>query len=144
MTLKVCRRHQVLKCYEFCSNDDPGLILTHFTARSNLVPYSFVWQKVKTMDFSETIVVYDIKVGRCNQLNNYMKLYEYQRSKSLIDFGQNLSEPINLNFFSSIYTRLIETKFHVEPPWDGETKACLNGPSHMTKMAAMSIYDKNN
>ena len=26
------------------------------------------------MDFSETIVVYDIKVGRCSQLNEYMKL----------------------------------------------------------------------
>ena len=47
-------------------------------ARSNLVPYAFVWEKVKTKDFSETIVVYDIKVGRCSQLNEYMKLYEYQ------------------------------------------------------------------
>ena len=46
-------------------NDDPGLTLTYFTARSNLVPYAFVWEKGKTMDFSETIVVYDIKVGRC-------------------------------------------------------------------------------
>ena len=45
-----------------------------FTARPNLVPYAFVWEKVKTMDFSETIVVYDIKVGRCSQLNEYMKL----------------------------------------------------------------------
>ena len=38
-------------------------------ARSNLVPYPFVWEKVKTIDFSETIVVYDIKVGTCSQLN---------------------------------------------------------------------------
>ena len=30
------------------------------------------------MDFSETIVVYDINVGRCSQLNEYMNLYEYQ------------------------------------------------------------------
>ena len=29
------------------------------------------------MDFSETIVVYDIKVARWSQLNEYMKLYEY-------------------------------------------------------------------
>ena len=42
--------------------------------RSNLVPYAFVWEKVKTMDYSETIVVYDIKVGGCSQLNEYMKL----------------------------------------------------------------------
>ena len=48
-----------------CSNDDPWLTLTHFMARSNLVPYAFVWEKGKTMDFSETIEVYDVKVGRC-------------------------------------------------------------------------------
>ena len=41
--------------------------------RPNLVPCAFVWEKVKTMDFTETIVVYDIKVGRCSQLNEYMK-----------------------------------------------------------------------
>ena len=46
------------------ANDDPGLTLTYFTARSNSVPYAFVWEKDKTKDFSETIVVYDIKVGR--------------------------------------------------------------------------------
>ena len=32
-------------------------------ARSNLVPYAFVLEKVKTMDFSETVEVYDIQVG---------------------------------------------------------------------------------
>ena len=37
--------------------------MTYFTAKSNLVPYAFVWEKVKTMDFSETILVYDIKHG---------------------------------------------------------------------------------
>ena len=43
---------------------DPGLTLTYFTARSNLVPYAFVWEKVKTMIFfSETIVVYDLKLA---------------------------------------------------------------------------------
>ena len=34
-----------------------------------MVPYAFVWEKGKKMDFSETIYVYDIKVGRCSQLN---------------------------------------------------------------------------
>ena len=63
MTLKICMQHRVLEYYQICSNDDPGLTLTCFIARSNLVPYAFVWEKVKTMDFSETIVVYDIKVG---------------------------------------------------------------------------------
>ena len=38
------------------------------------------------MDFSETIVVYDIKVGRFIQLNEYMNCYEYHMSRSFIDF----------------------------------------------------------
>ena len=41
----------------------PGLTLTYFMARSNLVPYAFVWEKGKTMDFSETIVIYDLKLA---------------------------------------------------------------------------------
>ena len=32
-------------------------------ARSDLVPYAFAWEKGKTMDFSEAIVVYDMKLG---------------------------------------------------------------------------------
>ena len=28
----------------FCSNDDPELNLTYFTARSNLDPFVFVWE----------------------------------------------------------------------------------------------------
>ena len=50
------------------------------------------------MDISETVVVYDIKVGRCSQLNEYMKFYEYQMSRSLTDLGPNLSDSIFLNF----------------------------------------------
>ena len=69
MTLKLSIQHQVLEFYQVCSNDAPGLTVTYFMARSNLVLYAFLWEKVKTMDFSETIVVYDIKVGRCSQLN---------------------------------------------------------------------------
>ena len=46
------------------------------------------------MDFLETIVVYDIKVDRWSQLNEYMKLYEYQRSMSLIDLGPSHSDLI--------------------------------------------------
>ena len=63
LTLKLGMQHRVLKYYQIYSNDDPGLTLTYFTARSNLVPYAFVWEKGKIMDFSETIVVSDIIVG---------------------------------------------------------------------------------
>ena len=74
------------------------MALVYFTAMSNLIPYAFVWEKGKTMDFSETIVVCDIKINRCRQLNEYMKLYEYQRSRSFTDLGPNLSDSIFLNF----------------------------------------------
>ena len=86
----------------FFSNDDSRLTMTYFTARSNLALYAFVWEKVKTMDFSETIVVYDINVGRCSQPNKNMKLYENRRSRSVIDLGPNYSDSIFLNFFSSM------------------------------------------
>ena len=32
-----------------------------------MVPYACVWDKGKTMDFSETIVVYDLKLARDDQ-----------------------------------------------------------------------------
>ena len=63
MTLKLGMQHRVLEYYQVCSNDESGLTLTYFTTRSNLVPYAFVWEKSKTMDFSETIVVYDLKLA---------------------------------------------------------------------------------
>ena len=60
-----------------------------------------------------------------------------------LTLDQGHSDSIFLNFFSSITTRPFEAKFHLEPPWDGGTKARSNGPGHMTKMAAMPIYGKN-
>ena len=44
--------------------------------------------------------------------------------------------------FSSETTWPIKAKFYVEPPWEGETKVYINGPGHMTEMAAMPIYGK--
>ena len=67
MTLKVGMQHRVLEDYKVCSNYDPELTLT-------LIAYAFVWKKGKAMDFSESIMVYDIKVDRRSQPNEYMKL----------------------------------------------------------------------
>ena len=41
ITLKLGMQHRVHEYYQVCSNDDPGLPLTYFTARSNLLPYAF-------------------------------------------------------------------------------------------------------
>ena len=46
-------------------------------------------RKVKQFIFLESIVVYDIKVS---QLNAYMKLYDYQRSRPFIGLGPNHSD----------------------------------------------------
>ena len=59
-----------------CSNDDPLVNLTYFTARSNLVTKTFLWEKVKTVEFSETIAASDLKVSRSSHLIEYMKVCE--------------------------------------------------------------------
>ena len=133
MTLKLGMQHQALKYYQVCSND-PGLTMTYFMVRPNLVPYAFVWEKGKTMDFSEIIVVYDIQVGCC-QINEYMNLYECQRSRSFTE--------ICSDFFSLETARPIEDQFHVEPSLDRGMKVKSNGLCHMTKLATMPIYGKN-
>ena len=47
------------------------------------------------------------------------------------------------NVFSSETARPIKAKFYVEPPLEGGTKVCINGPGLMTKMTVMPIYGKN-
>ena len=42
------------------------------------------------MDFSETVIVCDIKVGISSELNRNKNLYEYQRSRSFIAFTWSL------------------------------------------------------
>ena len=64
MILKLGMQHRGLKFYEVNINDDPGLTLTYFTARSNLVTKAFILEKVKTLDFSGTIAASDLKVSR--------------------------------------------------------------------------------
>ena len=95
------------------------------------------------MDFSNIIVVHDIEDGRCSQLSVYMNHYEYQRSRSFIDLRRR---SLRFNIFKLRFlgnARPIETIFHVEPSWHGRMKVSTNGLCHMTKMAAMTIYDRN-
>ena len=51
MTLNVGLRHWVLEYYQVCSNDDSGMTLAYFKASSNFVPYAFVWEKDKIMNY---------------------------------------------------------------------------------------------
>ena len=51
MTLKVGMQHRVPQYYEVCSNDDPGLTLTYFTARSLWSLILLYGKKVKQLKF---------------------------------------------------------------------------------------------
>ena len=116
--------------YQVYSADDPGLTLTYFTARSNSDPYAFVGDKGKIIDFPETIVVYDVRVGRFSQLNEYMQLYEYHS----LTFVQGHSDSTFSNFFCSETAWSIEAKFHLEPPCDvGNANLFKCSRSHMMK-----------
>ena len=84
MILKLGMKHWGLKLYKVHINDDPGLTLTYFTARSNLIPYAFVWEKGKTMDFSETVVVYDLKLATDDRSDKKFLL-----TSKLCPLGQN-------------------------------------------------------
>ena len=53
------------------------MTLTYFTSRSNFETKAFLEEKVKTVDFSETIEACDLKVGRYRQLIDFMKVCEY-------------------------------------------------------------------
>ena len=87
MILKLGMQHRGLKFYKVGINGDHGLILTYFTTRSNLETYAFLWENLKTVDFSETIAACDQKNGRCRQLIEFMKVCEYLRSMSFLDLG---------------------------------------------------------
>ena len=77
MVLKLGIQYGGLKFYKVYKNNNPGLTLAYFTARSNLVTWAFQWEKVKTVNFSETIEACDLKVGRYRQLIEFMKVCEY-------------------------------------------------------------------
>ena len=46
MILKLGIKHRGLKFYKIYINDDPGMTLTYFMARSNWVAYTFEWDKL--------------------------------------------------------------------------------------------------
>ena len=112
MSFKFGMQHRVLKYYQIPSNEYPGLTLTYFMTRSNLIPYAFVWGKGKTIDFSEIIVVYDLKLATDDQSDKSFCWHQ-----NFVPWG--------------LYA-----------PCPGATKVPSNGHGHMTKMAAMPIYGK--
>ena len=55
-------------------------------ARSKLVTKAFLWEKVKTVEFSETIAASDLKVSRSSHLIEYVKHDVQHRMISVDNF----------------------------------------------------------
>ena len=67
--MKLGMKHQRYKLIIFCSNDNPVLILTYFTARSNATS-AFIWENVTVMDTLEIIASCDLEFGLLCKLND--------------------------------------------------------------------------
>ena len=59
MILKLGMQHKGLKLYKVYINDEPGLTLTYFTARSNWVAYMFEWGKLLQSFFGGKLAAKD-------------------------------------------------------------------------------------
>ena len=79
-------------------NNDPGLNLTHFMAKSNLVKIDNYYYYLFFFlgGGGGTVAALGLKVSQSNQLK-LMKLNEYQRSRSFFDLGQR---SLRFQFFS--------------------------------------------
>ena len=64
---------------------------------------------MKIIYFSKTIAAYYLKVICYTELNDLMKLHEYQRSRSLSDLPQKVTPFSNLNFVFLKTVELFET-----------------------------------
>ena len=63
------------------------------------------------MDYSESIDVFDIKVGIFGKLNEYMDIYKYQSSRS---FFYRCLRSLRYSFYP-VATGQTEVKLHIEP-----------------------------
>ena len=83
----------------------------------------------------------DLKSAIFRYLNESMKVIEYKSPRSFFDFDPD-SHIIAISNVSSEAPGPIITKFYVEPSGAERTKACSNGPGHMTNMMAMPVDRK--
>ena len=69
-------------------------------------------------------------------------VYPSSRRPSVVRRTLSVRRPPFSKIFFSETAWPIKAKFNVEPPCEGGTKVYINGPGHMTKMAATPIYGK--
>ena len=69
ISMKLGIKIQRLKLIVSCSNDNPVLILTYFTAMSKFATSAFIWENVTTNDNLEIMASCDLKFGLLCKLN---------------------------------------------------------------------------
>ena len=80
----------------------------------------------------------------CQRLIGELIGYPWSGVRRLSSSLSVIRRPFTIsNVFSSETTWPIEAKFNVQPAWQGGKKVYINGPGHMTKIAATPIYGKN-
>ena len=98
-----------------------------------------LYGKKITVNFSETVVVYDLEVGRFIQLNEYMNFCAYQRSRLFTDLRPR---SFRFNIFKLHLLRKPLGRLKPNHIWSirgmWEMKICSNVRGHMT----MPIYDE--
>ena len=100
-----CKR----KYYQDYFNYDPGLTLTYLTLRPNLVTEVFAGAKVKIMYYFETFEAIALKIALTIQINELLKLIEYQRSRSLFHLGHRYSD---LNIQTCLSETVVEVIYN--------------------------------
>ena len=75
MIWKLDMYHWGLKLYKTYINDDNGLTLTYFTARSNWVAFTLDWEKSLKFFFSRTRCPMILKLGMQHQRLKLYKVY---------------------------------------------------------------------
>ena len=70
MILKLGMQHRELKFYKVYINDDPGLTLTYFMARSNWVVYTFEWGKLLQSHLMGNTCSKGLLLNNCVNENN--------------------------------------------------------------------------
>ena len=73
MILEFCMQHRELKLYKVCINGDIDL----FYGKVKFGNLGFSIGKSENSGFSETIAACDLKIGRCRQLVEFMKVCGY-------------------------------------------------------------------
>ena len=98
------------------------------------------------MDFSETIAACDLKVGRCRQLIEIMKVCEYWKSRSILFhifsrfclFVLNTRPRYQVSVYRTIGP-LVYLKYH----WGGGKAVLCFGPDRIRTLVPMATYSSN-